>query len=622
MTLDLSRLSSEQRQAVLAGDGPLSIIAGPGSGKTTVLAGRIAYLVLVSHVSPAAVLAITFTRAAAEELRARLAALLGDPAAAIDVTTFHAFGLRVIRQWRSELGFADIPLSVYGASEQHGVLRQALTEAGLDGEREPARDLTLALECYRLSPDKPSPDERIPVLARAYAEILRRRNAIDFADMIALPLKLMRERPAALRLYQTAYRYVLCDEAQDVCGRQAALLSHLAGRHQSLFVVGDPSQTLYRWRGGDSRLLTGLSESFPKAKQLRLTQNFRTTGRILRLANALGAALPDGHPLWTRNPEGTLPVLKPTPDPQAEAAFVVTEAERLLGCGIVRHPGEIAVLFRVNHQATELELALRERHLPYQVRGQSEWFRQPEIAAAIAYVRLAHNPADPTAMRTVLNVPPRHLGQLARERPAAALSLDDLPRRAQPYGPAAVAGAEAMAQLVSELHRRSRSLRPVQVLDLALQASGYQAWLTTRPDASVSLRRLALLRTVLQRAEGDLETWLAELQLGEAALSLPEDGESVLLASIHRAKGGEWPVVFLLGMEEGLLPHYRALSEANAPSVSLEDELRVAYVGVTRARARLYLSHAATRPRGARLEPSAPSRFLHLLPAALLSKVA
>ena len=444
--------------------------------------------------------------------------------------------------------------------------------------------------------------------------------------MLALPLRLFEARPEALRLLQAAYRHVLVDEFQDVCAAQYALLRRLAARHRNAVVVGDPRQTLYAFRGADVRFLRAFERDFPGARTVRLDENFRATGRLVDLANALGAGLAYGGPLRTANPPGEAARLHVAADEAAEAAFVASEVAGLRAAGAVGRLGEVAVLFRTNRQADRLAVALRARRLPYRVRGGGDLFSRREVRDAVAYLRLAHNPADGPALARVVNTPPRRLGRLAgdlRARPAPAAAL---PARAARYGPAAAAAARALLGLLDDLHRECAGLAPGAALDLALEATGYRAWLAGQTDGPARLAHLEALRALAagadgadgaDGAEGGLGAWLADLQLGEEASPPPDEAERVLLTTIHGAKGAEWRVVFVVGVEEGLLPHRRALDAGPGAPGAVEEELRVAYVAVTRPRERLYLTCCRRRRRGEATVPRRPSRFLRGLPLAV-----
>ena len=482
--LDLAWLSQDQRQAVLAEDGPLLIVAGPGSGKTTVLAARIAYVIIARRIAPASVLALTFAARAAVDLRARLEHLLGDAAREVTVSTFHAFGLRVVRRWSEDLGFEPGPIAVCDAHDARSLLRETAAQIRFDLSGLSTRDLDEKVARARLRPDDASASCEIRELAAAYERCLVRRCAIDYPGMLVMPLRLFTARPDILCVLQDSYRCVVCDEFQDVCAPQYELLRQLTARHRHLAVVGDPCQAVFGWRGADARFLIDFAQDFPDARRIDLTQNYRSTGQIVDLANFLGSRLDFRPPLWTTNSAGPPVFLQVRADEQAEGAFVASEIRRLLDTGVVGDLGHVAVLARTNHQAIPLVSELRARGLPYRAQ--------------------------------------RGIG--------------------------------------------------------------------------------------LQRSER-----FADGNQGPPA---------VLLTTIHGAKGGEWRVVFVVGVEEGLLPHHRALEADCRSGCGLDEELRLLYVAVTRAQERLYLSYCRTRQIGGRRETRHPSRFLRHLPASLVTQLA
>jgi len=653
--LDLSRLSPAQRQVALAPAGPLLVVAGPGSGKTTALTGRIA--VLVATHGGDGVLALTFTAAAARELRQRLGRILGHAGHRVDVATFHSFGLRIARRWSAALDLGAGPIAVYGAADARRLLDEAARRTGWDGNRSPDAGLAARVERLRLATPRfdrvgspegsgvppPRPDggqaelAALAVLAGTYERLLRERGAVDFPAMLALPLRLFDCRPDALRLYQDTYRHLLCDEFQDLCPAQYGLLTRLAERHRSLTAVGDPLQTIYGWRGADVRFLLEFRRDFPEAQVLSLDQNFRSTRRIVAFANALGAPLGERRDLWTENPAGPAVALHVAADGRAEAAFIAGEIARLLDTGAITTPDEAAILYRTNRQAHDLTLALRARGIPYHVVGAGDLFARREVRAAVAYLRLAHNPADTAALVRVLNAPPRGLAGLARHIERFGATVEHLPALAGAHAPEAVPAAASLAALIHSLHARSRAAPPAgpgELLDEALERSGYRAWLTGLRDGEARQEHLTTLRALAQSG-GDLESWLTELQLGEAG-DAPAEGtdgtRGVVLTTVHAAKGKEWRVVFVAGVEDGLLPHARALLESSdpagllgapgAPGAGLEEELRVAYVAVTRPRDRLYLTCCRARRHGEALEARRPSRFLRHVPPGLLRRAA
>ncbi len=643
--MDLDHFSPNQREIVQAGDGPLSILAGPGSGKTTVLAGRIAYLVVERNVPPSSILAITFTTVAAANLRQRLAGVLGDAANDVTITTFHALGLRLIKQWSHELGFGHSLPAVYGREDARAVLREAAAGLGLELAPEPgARDadpwaaplasLAVAVERFRLAGGETTvsrhdPDgvdeELVRPLSAAYDVLLRQRGAIDYASMLTMPLHLFGIQPRALRVIQDTYRFVLADEFQDTCATQFRLLRQIVERHHNLAVVGDPRQTVYTWRGADPSLLLEFARVYPDARIFPLDQNHRSTGVIVALGNALAAPLQYGGASWTSNVQGPRARLYGAIDEVDEAQFVAHEIQWLLGSGAIDHPGQVAILFRTNVQARALVLTLRTAGLPFRVRADADLFGQPEVRDVVAYLRLAHCPSDGPALARVINVPPRRLRaveQALRKRP---VPIAELPLWAQKRGgPPARQAVEQLIALVENLHQATGDCRPVLALEAVLDRTEYAVWLADQENGRARLTRLEELRAVMETsAAPDLATWLTDLHIGD--VDGPPDAKAVALSTIHSAKGGEWPVVFVVGLEDGLLPHLRPGRMAEG-TPGEDEERRLAYVAISRTQVLLYLVYCRTRrlsPGGApaRLEPRRPSRFLHTLPAHLIERV-
>ncbi len=643
--MDLDHFSPNQREIVQAGDGPLSILAGPGSGKTAVLAGRIAYLVVERNVPPSSILAITFTTVAAATLRQRLAGVLGDAANDVTITTFHALGLRLIKQWSHELGFGHSLPAVYGREDARAVLREAAAGLGLELAPEPgARDadpwaaplasLAAAVERFRLAGaettvSRHDPDgvdeELVRPLSAAYDALLQQRGAIDYASMLTMPLHLFGIQPRALRVIQDTYRFVLADEFQDTCATQFRLLRQIVERHHNLAVVGDPRQTVYTWRGADPSLLLEFARVYPDARIFPLDQNHRSTGVIVALGNALVAPLQYGGASWTSNVQGPRARLYGAADEVDEAQFVAHEIQWLLGSGAIDHPGQVAILFRTNVQARALVLTLRTAGLPFRVRADADLFGQPEVRDVVAYLRLAHCPSDGPALARVINVPPRRLRaveQALRKRP---VPVAELPLWAQKRGgPPARQAVEQLITLVENLHQATGDCRPVLALEAVLDRTEYAVWLADQENGRARLTRLEELRAVMETsAAPDLATWLTDLHIGD--VDGPPDAKAVALSTIHSAKGGEWPVVFVVGLEDGLLPHLRPGRMAEG-TPGEDEERRLAYVAISRTQVLLYLVYCRTRrlsPGGApaRLEPRRPSRFLHALPAHLIERV-
>ena len=464
-------------------------------------------------------------------------------------------------------------------------------------------------------------------LADAYQERLRSRNALDFASMVALPLQLFREDERALRVLQDAFRWLVVDEVQDLDATQLALLQLLAAQHRNLVVAGDPAQSIYGFRGADTRFLLSFEQAFPGAACVSLDHNFRASGGLVQLANALNELLAYRPAQVTDNPVGPPARLYVADDEQAEAAFIANQIGLLVDRGLLPHPGHAAVLYRTNGQADRLAAALREAGVPYARHGHADLFSTRVVRDALAYLRLARDPDDRTALGRVINVPPRGLSRLAAalvEQPATTAELTARAAEIDP-NPAVVNAAASFVAVVYDLHAQaSRGLAPAALLDRALERCGYLAWLDRHPEGADRLRLLDRLRALARRADADLSDWLDGLALGENVDPAP-DAEATRLSSIHQSKGGEWRATFVPGLEEGILPHYRALrterSERDQAVVeeALREELRVGYVALTRPRERLVLSYCRTRERGGRLEARQPSRWLYALPPEFLA---
>jgi DNA helicase-2/ATP-dependent DNA helicase PcrA len=616
-----------QLAAVTAADGPLGIIAGPGTGKTTVLAGRVAHLVRARGADPASVLVVTFTADAARALRSQVGHELGSAASDLAIHTLHAFGRKVVTTWSSQFGFDSYP-TVLPADEGRALLASVAGDQGWDLTAFPLADLAAAVDRCRLQAD-PVARRADPLadLADAFQQRLRRRNALDFASMVALPLQLFREDERALRVLQDAFRWLVVDEVQDLDATQVALLQLLAAQHRNLVVAGDPAQSIYAFRGADTRFLLSFEQAFPGACRVSLDHNFRASGGLVELANALNELLAYRPAQVTDNPVGPPACLYVADDEQAEAAFIANQIGLLVDRGLLPHPGQAAVLYRTNGQADRLAAALREAGVPYARHGHSDLFSTRVVRDALAYLRLARDPDDRMAVTRVINVPPRGLSRLAAalvDQPAITAAL---PARVAEIDlkEASVSAAATFVALVYDLHALAhRGLSPAALLERALERSGYLAWLEHHPDGMERQRVLDRLRAVARRADVALGEWLDGLALGENVDPAP-DAEATRLSSIHHAKGSEWRATFLPGLEEGILPHYRALggdgsgqSEAVIEE-ALREELRVGYVALTRPRERLYLSYCRARERGGRIEARQPSRWLYALPPELLA---
>jgi DNA helicase-2/ATP-dependent DNA helicase PcrA len=607
-----------QRQLITAADGPIAVIAGPGCGKTTSLAGRITFLVQERGVDPASILALSFTTEAARRLRREVARQLGDRAQDVAILTLHALGRKVVDTWASRLGYDDRPTVVH-QEEARALLGAVAADQGWDLGSVPLAELAAAIDrCRLLADEQARRSEPLAPLADAYEQRLLQHGAIDFVAMLALPLRLFRTDSRSLRVLQDAYRYVLADEGQDLDGSQWALLDLLAARHGNLLVAGDVAQAIFSFRGADPRALQRFAERFSRDSTIVLDKNHRSTGHLVAVGNAISDLLGCRPPLFTDNPAGPFPRLLLAEDEHAEAHFVAHQIGALLDRGLLPHPGEAAVLFRTRQQADVVAGAMRGAGLPYRLHGHGDLFAMRVVRDVLAYLRLAINPADRPALARVVDIPPRGLGRLAAtvlDEPATAA---ELPGRADDFGPAAVASAATLMATIFDLHAEaSRGAAPAALLDRALDRSGYRTWLERHPDGVRRLRTLGRLRALAARVEVPVGEWLDAIAIGEELADTDE--EATHLSSVHLAKGREFLATFVLGTEEGLVPHARAtLPNGETDQDALDEELRVLYVALTRARERLFVSACRMRTRGTQSERREPSRWLHALPPELL----
>nr|ART39303.1 H136 [uncultured bacterium] len=624
--LDLSRLNPEQREAVTAREGPVLVVAGPGSGKTAVIAARVAYLIDEGMAGPSEVLAVTFTNKAGRELRRRLGSVLAEGAEGIWAGTFHAFALRLLRQWGWHFGYDAEHLSIYGDDEDRlAALNQALTDLGIDPKAQP-RSLLLDVISKAKSrlvwpQDVSATDPEMSQVYAAYQDALKRRNALDFDDFLMLAVRLLQENEEAAEQMRFTYRHVLVDEYQDVAYAQHQLLKLLAQEHRNLFAVGDPLQNLFSWRGSDIRYLLDFQRDFPEVKTIALEQNYRSSQVILNAANSLSAVLRYGkRNLWTNNPAGIPVIVWAAEDAQSEAGYVVAEVRRLLSEGGIGSPADCAVLYRTNAQAREFELACVESGLGYSVRGNNDFLARKEIRDLMAYLRLIHNPSDTAALGRVVNTPPRRLAAIEKHiREGAETTLEKL-EAGFPCGLKQERSRLALREfldLMSTLAAMVVEKTPADVIDAVLERTGYLDWLHSQDDGEKRLANLAAMRSMAERNGSEtLGDLLDDLSLA-TDFDTGTDSGGVSLSTIHAAKGLEWPVVFVTGLEDGLLPHVRSLESLDTEGAAMEEELRLLYVAVTRAIDRLYLTYARRRSHQGRPLAGEPSRFLQHLPREL-----
>ena len=637
----LSSLNPVQREAVLHADGPVLIVAGAGSGKTRILTHRIAYLIREAGVSPFAVLAITFTNRAAREMAERVEALLGERVArGMWVLTFHSACVRILRREHARLGLPS-SFSIYDESDTLRVVTMCAKEANLDPKRFPPRGLAAVIgkaKDHLIDPDEFARqasnfyERAVAEVYGAYQRRLQSAGALDFDDIIMRTVAMFRAQPDVLEHYQERFTHVLIDEYQDTNRAQYHLVNLLAGKHRNLCVVGDADQGVYSWRGATIQNLLDFEKDYPDAAVFVLEQNYRSTQNILSVANSLIEHNLERKPksLWTEAPGGETVVRVRANDEHDEAWFVAGEIARLSDEGQYGH-GDVAVFYRTNAQSRVLEDVFSRAGLPYRVVGGVRFYERREIKDVIAYLRLLVNPADLVSARRVVNAPKRGIGEAtvaALEGFARAedLTFMEAARRAEEIDVLGTRARGAVAGFVAIMDRLRGLLddgaRVSALVEAAFTESGYLAELEAERTVEAEGRIENLQEFVGVAAEFEAriesEPTLADF-LEQMALVTDQDeyeeGEpTVTLMTLHTAKGLEFPVVFIVGMEDGVFPHYRSMGEP----AQLEEERRLAYVGITRAKERLYLTHAWSRNLFGGSSYNPPSRFLGEIPEALL----
>ncbi|MBA3452379.1 MAG: UvrD-helicase domain-containing protein [Deltaproteobacteria bacterium] len=681
--VDLQKLNAPQRDAASHGGGPLLVLAGAGSGKTRVITFRIAHL-LEQGIPPQAICAMTFTNKAAEEMRERISALLQDKvtARALTIGTFHALGLQILRAERKALGLPR-GFVIYDQSDQMGALREALRhikDVSRDGEKRfdvkailtrisLAKNAFIAPEDYVGNPA----DEYDAITAQVYPkyqEMLRACAAYDFDDLIVEPVRLIEKDAGARERWTGKYRYVMVDEFQDTNAAQLRMIRLLVEQHGNLCVVGDDDQSIYSWRGADPTNILRFDEMFPGAKIVKLEQNYRSTKTILRAANTVIANNKQRHGkvLWSNLGEGESIVHAVAATPEDEAKWVAREIHQLHKDG--RTWDSIAVLYRSNIQSKILEEELRTASIPYVMYGGQQFFERKEVKDVIAYLRVALNPRDDLALRRIINYPARGIGATTVERLALAANAkhaslwdalkgavtgtgtlpgmttmlstnDDDPLGASPavdvgdLRGAARNGILELIHVVSELGASIEAgdsvvsatrvlIEDIKLYDDLRHASGSMAAAQRRIDNVEGL--FGSLQRFTDKGKGreQLAEFLRALSLESKDEEEKTPGPKVVLTTLHGAKGLEFPICFMIGLEEELLPHARTLQPQSTDVIDadhatdISEERRLCYVGITRAQRKLYLTRCCTRISRGRSMPRTPSRFLLEIPEELL----
>ena len=633
----LKGLNDKQYEAVINTEGPCLVIAGAGSGKTKVLTHKIAYLIGEKGAKPWDILAITFTNKAANEMKERIANLVGDNAKDIWMGTFHSICVRILRRFIDRIGF-DSSFIIFDTSDQRTLVKNCMKDLAIDdklfndrsvlSEISNAKNEMLEPEQYTARSNGDFRKEKIATVYELYQKRLKENNAIDFDDIINYTIKILMENPDVLEYYANKFKYVLVDEYQDTNKAQFTLVTLLASKNGNITVVGDNDQGIYSFRGADISNILNFERDFPGTKIIKLEQNYRCTGNILKAANSVikNNEVKYKKELWTENEEGNLPNVYQAENEYDEATYIVTQIEHLKREEYYKY-SDFSILYRMNTQSRAIEDILRRENVPYKIVGGLKFYERKEIKDIIAYLRLIQNSADNLSLKRIINEPKRGIGKTSLDKVEALAeqnetSMYEVIKHADQYGLNRVyLNSREFINVIEELKDKKDKLVISELIKTTLKKTGYTKALEEENtiEAENRIENLEEFLTVAiefeeEYAENSLSQFLEGITLSSDIDNVEEDEDSVTLMTLHSAKGLEFPVVFLVGMEEGIFPGYKSISEPK----ELEEERRLCYVGITRAKEHLYLTCSKQRTIFGSTSYNPVSRFLKEIPEELL----
>ena len=633
----LEGLNDKQYEAVVNTEGPCLVIAGAGSGKTKVLTHKIAYLIGEKDVKPWDIIAITFTNKAANEMKERIAGLVGDSAKDIWMGTFHSICVRILRRFIDRIGF-DTSFIIFDTSDQRTLVKNCLKDLAIDdkmftdravlSEISNAKNDMLEPSSYQAKAVGDFRKEKIAEVYELYQKRLKENNAIDFDDIINYAIKILLENPDILEYYSNKFKYVLVDEYQDTNKAQFTLITLFASKHGNITVVGDNDQGIYSFRGADITNILNFEKDFPGTKIIKLEQNYRCTGNILKAANAVikNNEVKYKKELWTQNEEGNLPRVYQAENEYDEGTYIVEQIEHLKREEYYKY-SDFAVLYRMNTQSRAIEDILRRENIPYKIVGGLKFYERKEIKDIIAYLRLIQNSSDNLSLRRIINEPKRGIGKTSLDKIEQIAiqeekSMYEVIKNAESYGLNRVyLNSREFINAIEELKQEKEKLSISELIKETLKKTGYTKALEDENsiEAENRIENLNEFLTVAiefeeEEAENTLSEFLEGITLSSDIDNLEEQEESVTLMTLHSAKGLEFPVVFLVGMEEGIFPGYKSISEPK----ELEEERRLCYVGITRAKEYLFLTCSKQRTIFGSTSYNQTSRFLKEIPEELL----
>ena len=632
----INGLNDKQKEAVLATDGPCLVIAGAGSGKTKVLTHKIAYDI-ESGIKPWNILAITFTNKAANEMKERIEKLIGDAAKDLWMGTFHSICVRILRRYIDRIGYKT-DFVIFDTSDQKTLIKECLkalkvddkifTDRGVLSEISNGKNEMLEPKAYGVKYAGDFRKEKIAEIYELYQRRLRENNAIDFDDIINFTIKILSENPDVLDYYTEKFKYILVDEYQDTNKAQFTLVSLLASKYGNVTAVGDNDQGIYSFRGADISNILNFERDFPGTKIIKLEQNYRCTGNILKAANAVIKHNENKYDkkLWTENEEGHLPCIYCGEDEYDEGRYIVEQINHLKTEEYYKN-SDFTILYRMNAQSRAIEDILMREGIPYKVIGGLKFYERKEIKDIIAYLRLIHNSADNLSLKRIINEPKRGIGktsidQIQEISDKTGNSMYEIIRNAQEYGLTRVfSNSRDFIEQIEYLKSKKDELKISDLIKETLNKTGYTKALENENsvEAETRIENLEEFLTVAiefeeESADNTLAEFLENITLSSDIDGMEDQDNSITLMTLHSAKGLEFPVVFLVGMEEGIFPGYKTIGEPQA----LEEERRLFYVGITRAKQYLYLTCAKHRTIFGSTSYNQVSRFVKEIPEELL----
>lgn len=616
--MNLDYLNDRQREAVLYGDGPLLILAGAGSGKTSVLTARVAYLIKERGVDPISIVAITFTNKAAKEMKNRIIKEVGSIGYSIQISTFHSFGLRIIRENHDLLGY-DRNFTILDSDDSLTVIKKILKDLNIDSKRCNPKFIKNKISSCKnemITPDKYKAfvnDEVSDIIYKVYKkyqETLLRNNSLDFDDLLVKPIELFNRHPEVLQRYQELFKYIFIDEYQDTNEAQYILSKMISAKYKNICVVGDDAQSIYSWRGANFKNILNFEKDYKNAKVILLEQNYRSTKTILNAANSVikNNVQKKDKNLWTENEDGEKIKYVRALDEKDEASFVTREIKSLKGKGV--DFDDIAVLYRTNAQSRTIEEGFLNSNIPYRIVGAYAFYSRKEIKDLLAYLKLIYNPKDDVSLVRVINYPKRGIGAKTIENLSLEATLNDTSM----FDVIEKGKELTFKNLILEMKEKSESLSLTETIDMVLDKSGIKSELESEHtlEADIRLENLEEFKSITKTFEEEsgiasLEEFLSEVSLvSDVNEQTNDDASKVTLMTIHSVKGLEFSYVFVIGMEENVFPHVNSLEEG-----SLEEERRLCYVAITRAKKKLYLLNALKRTLFGRTSVNMPSRFIN-----------